>query len=199
MGLLCEFTPEDLGFEEEISTTVGDDEIVEFVDYSFACDAFVQTFLEVSRSLVPVRTGYLQSTLEADTDGYTCTAITECDYAEYVEFGTAYMAAQPYFTPAIEAAIEAFIIEAQLAYDEAREMVEAAAEAAMDAAMAAAGSAGFGFFGGLIAGIAVLVLLFPIMLIGYGIMDALTGYSSERGPSISGGGFGGYLPEIEII
>lgn len=198
MGLLSEFTPGDFGFEEEIFMEVGDEEIVEFVDYSFACDAFVQTFLQVSRSLVPVRTGYLRSTLDAYTDGYTCTAITECDYAEYVEFGTAYMAAQPYFTPALEVAVEAFLIEAERAYNEALEMAEAAAQTIMDGIMEAAESTGLDFFGGLAASMIGLALLFPIILIGYEVIDALTGYSSERGLSTSGG-FGGYFPNIEII
>lgn len=77
-------------------------------DYGPGCDVFVDTFLSVADSLVPVDTGYLQSTLSADTDGNSfCEVETDCEYAQYPEYGTWCQAAQPYFTPALEEALAA--------------------------------------------------------------------------------------------
>lgn len=76
-------------------------------DYSEGCRVFVETFLEIAEELVPVDTGYLSSTITAEDDDTYCYAETECDYAQYPEFGTWCQEAQPYFTPALEEAIEA--------------------------------------------------------------------------------------------
>lgn len=76
-------------------------------DYSEGCKVFVETFLEIAEELVPVDTGYLSSTIIAEDDDTYCYAETECDYAQYPEFGTWCQEAQPYFSPALEEAIEA--------------------------------------------------------------------------------------------
>lgn len=100
MGLRCSFSVDSIGLPEYLE----DDEygIIVDIDYSSAFDAFVDTFLEISNMLVPVDTGYLKSTLSAYSDDYECVAITNCEYAQYPEFGTIYQSPQPYFTPAIE-------------------------------------------------------------------------------------------------
>lgn len=178
MGLLCEFSPEDLGLPYEVG---GEFDIFEVVDYTMACEAFMQTFLIVSTNLVPVDTGYLRSTLDAYYDyDFTCTAITECEYAQYVEYGTWRQAAQPYFEPALYAALEAFMVYAQEAIDIAEELVQAEMQAVMEAAFAAGdtlvgspGSLGGTIIGGII-GIGALFLLFPIFLIGYALLRELT-------------------------
>ena len=74
-------------------------------NYSEGSQVFVRTFLLVSHSLVPVDTGYLESTLTADCDDTHCYAETNCEYAQYPEYGTWCQAAQPYFEPALEEAI----------------------------------------------------------------------------------------------
>ena len=84
-------------------------------DYSEGCRVFVETFLEIAEELVPVDTGYLSSTLTAEDDDTYCYAETECDYAQYPEFGTWCQEAQPYFSPALEEAIAA----AKPSWDEA--------------------------------------------------------------------------------
>jgi hypothetical protein len=92
MGLYTEFDAVDMGYPNEL--TGGDESIGEasvLIDYSEACEAFVETFLRVSRELVPVNTGYLKSTIDAGTDGSWCYAEATADYAEYVEYGTSYM------------------------------------------------------------------------------------------------------------
>lgn len=111
MGLRAEFTVFDLGYPEAT------EELGLFIDYSEGCSIFIETFLSVATALVPVDTGYLRSTLDAYEDGEGCVCETSCDYAQYVEYGTVYMGAQPYFEPAIWAALDAAVP----AWDEALE------------------------------------------------------------------------------
>ena len=201
MGLYAEYSfIDDGGFPDEISG--GDDEIGEasvFVDYSSACAVFVDTFLRVANQLVPVDTGYLRSTIDAGEwgDGFWCEATA--DYAQYVEYGTSYMDAQPYFEPALEEAFGEAMIEAQLAVDQASEELEAILSDMMSSAMSVAGGGGgmmsatWGqFFGGLTLFAIMAIILFPILVIAYGIMDSLSlkGDYGDRG----GGGF----PEVII-
>lgn len=76
-------------------------------DYSEGCQVFATIFLQVARQLVPVDTGYLRSTLKAEGYDTYCYAETDCEYAQYPEFGTWCQAEQPYFRPALEQAIMA--------------------------------------------------------------------------------------------
>lgn len=203
MGLYAEYSfIDDGGLPGEL--TGGDDQIGEasvLVDYSSACAVFVDTFLRVVNQLVPVDTGYLRSTIDAGEwgDGFWCEATA--DYAQYVEYGTSYMDAQPYFEPALEAAFGEAMIEAQLAVDSASEELEAILSDMMNAAMSVASGGGgmmsatWGqFFGGLALFAVMAIILFPVLVIAYGIMDSLSlkgDYGSDRG---EGGGF----PEVII-
>lgn len=100
MGLLVEFDViNDFGFIDET------EEYGIIPDYSEGCEVFVEVFLEVAKELVPVDTGYLKHTLEAECDDISCRAETDCEYAQYPEFGTWCQGAQPYFTPAVEAGL----------------------------------------------------------------------------------------------
>ena len=57
MGLLCEFDViDDFGFLDMT------EEYAIVPDYSEGCQVFVNTFLSVARQLVPIDTGYLNST-----------------------------------------------------------------------------------------------------------------------------------------
>lgn len=77
-------------------------------DYSIGCGIFCAVFEATAKSLCPVDTGRLQASLIADTDGMTyCEAMTDCEYAQYQEYGTWCMPAQPYFETAVETAINA--------------------------------------------------------------------------------------------
>ena len=111
MGLFVEFdVVDDFGYLDET------EEYGIVPDYGPGCDLFVEVFLYVANSMVPVDTGYLKSTLTANTDGNTyCYAETDCEYAQYPEFGTWCQAAQPYFTPALEEAL----LAAQPLWDQA--------------------------------------------------------------------------------
>lgn len=77
------------------------------IDYSDGFFTFGETFIAEAQNAVPVDTGYLQSTITADSYSMGSTFYTDCDYAQYVEYGTYKMAAQPYFEPAVDAAAEA--------------------------------------------------------------------------------------------
>jgi len=137
MGLYAAFDVSEFNYPFDVSgeDAQGKVHFVE-VDYGEACEAFVETFLEVALDLVPVRTGYLYSTIDANTDGYSfCWAEATADYAEYVEYGTWKMDAQPYFQPALEEAMAVFHDLAGTAVAEAEEILEDIISTAMEAAM----------------------------------------------------------------
>jgi len=58
---------------------------------------------ERARAIVPVRTGYLRSTIYSERTGFLGWEVgASAFYAGFVEFGTRYMRARPYLRPAIE-------------------------------------------------------------------------------------------------
>jgi HK97 gp10 family phage protein len=56
-----------------------------------------------ARRLVPVRTGYLRSTIFARIQEWTAEVGAEAAYATDIEFGTRYARAQPFVQPAVQA------------------------------------------------------------------------------------------------
>ena len=69
----------------------------------------------LARKLVPVKTGYLQSTIYATVQDWVVNVGADATYAYFVEQGTQRMRAQPYLYPAIEAylpELEQMILEA---------------------------------------------------------------------------------------
>lgn len=91
MGLLCEVDVVDWGLPADR-------------DYSGPLSNFVNNVIMSAQELCPVRTGFLRSTI-GDGAYYTQTTAhipVSAEYAEYVEYGTYKMDAQPYFEPAIE-------------------------------------------------------------------------------------------------
>jgi len=60
---------------------------------------------DLAKSVVPVRTGFLQSTIYHQVDESTLAMDfgATADYAGYIEFGTRRMAAQPFIRPAFDA------------------------------------------------------------------------------------------------
>ena len=140
------------------------------IDYSEGCDIFIQTFLDVADEEVPVDTGYLQSRTTADSTGDEITCENDCDYAQYVEFGTVKMGAQPFFQPALDAAYDAAEPVWQEAEEEAIQEDEEQYQAEMQQAMAQGGGGGgggiptsLGQLGGLILA-ALFVGLFDLAL-----------------------------------
>lgn len=57
-----------------------------------------------AKSRAPVDTGTLRNSIQSSPSGTSSWVVTVgADYGIYVEYGTRFMAAQPYFTPAIDA------------------------------------------------------------------------------------------------
>ena len=92
-----------------------------YIDYGDGCDAFLDTFFDVAYDLCPVDTGELISSIDGFTDGESVEVYADADYAQYVEYGTSKMEAQPYFRPAIAAAFATAKYDWQEAVDEAME------------------------------------------------------------------------------
>lgn len=61
----------------------------------------------------PIDTGTLMRSITMDTedDGLTATVTPAAEYAAYVEYGTRFMAAQPYLRPAFDAVKPQFIAD----------------------------------------------------------------------------------------
>lgn len=196
MGLYVEFSiTADWGFPEEVeggNAMVGYESVP--VDYSEACDAFVNTFLDKALALVPVDTGFLRSTIRAGTDGDMCWAEATADYAQYVEYGTSFMDAQPYFEPALtEACAEAQALAQQALQEAQDELADLLGDNASNMSMGGMGGGeGFGsFLGGLTMLALLAIIMAPFLLIAEGIKDVFNLGGSGRGGSA-------YIPEIEI-
>ncbi|RLE37706.1 HK97 gp10 family phage protein, partial [Candidatus Woesearchaeota archaeon] len=68
-----------------------------------------ENIVDEARSIVPVRTGYLRSTIYYERKGkHKLIVGAKAHYAGYVEYGTRKMAAQPYLRPAIARCIPNF-------------------------------------------------------------------------------------------
>lgn len=208
MGLYASFTVEQQGFPLELSQVVLGEELWVEIDYSAALQDAVDTFINAAVDLVPVDTGYLQSTISASCDSYSVEFEATAEYAQYPEFGTWCQAAQPYFTPALEEAVAVFIEGAYEAYewaqDELQDMIdEVIAEYEEEQSAMGAGFGGGGeSIGSMLAGAAIAAvmffLFFPVLVIGYGIVDTIkTAFTGEGlGNSYPGGGY--YVPEVII-
>ena len=202
MGLRANINAMDQGFP--MTADVGNISVP--VDYSEAAEVFKTMFLDVARKLVPVRTGYLKSTIAAEIGEASIgevTAEASAEYAQYVEFGTYRQMAQPYFIPAIEAALEEWGLAAQKAYEEALEEAQAAyeAEQAQQQSQEAGGApAGAPVGGGFLGGLALLGLLLIFTIFIEGIKSMFNDTDSRRGSRLAQGDLGSALfPNIEIF
>lgn len=100
MGLRASFSvTSDLGYPDMVGLT--------FPDYSEGNEVFVNRFLEAAKDLVPVDTGALKRSIDADCDDDEITCVATEEYAQYVEYGTVNMQEQPYFEPALISALMA--------------------------------------------------------------------------------------------
>lgn len=202
MGLRAHFTMDDLGYAECT------EEMGVFIDYSEGCDIFVEVFLSVATDLVPVDTGYLRSTLRAHSYGDECICETLCEYAQYVEYGTVYQHAQPYFEPALDAALAEAIplwdaaVELAMEEEEALlEELEAAEAARQQSAMGRLGGQGRGgmmmgggSFIGMILGAIVAGIIIGLINV---VKDMFNGGRSS-GSGRGGGDLFGFADSIEV-
>lgn len=65
-------------------------------------DLAADTVVTKAKSIVPVRTGALQASIQKVGFGAERAVVADTNYAAFVEFGTRKMAAQPYLRPALE-------------------------------------------------------------------------------------------------
>ena len=203
MGLFVEFDViDDLGYLDMT------EEYAIVPDYSEGCQVFAITFLEVARQLVPVDTGYLRSTLKAGGDDTYCYAETDCEYAQYPEFGTWCQAEQPYFRPALEQAIMAAkpywdraqqeaLIEEEMLIEEEEDEEEDDFYSTKSSSTGGIGFMGFTWFFLAMFFIAVIIVSIEA------IMGADFGYNgggSSRGRNSIGtdSDIGLYIPEVII-
>ena len=63
---------------------------------------WAQMVKEEATLIVPVKTGYLRSTIFADVQGWVVRLGASASYALFVEMGTQRMMARPYMVPAIQ-------------------------------------------------------------------------------------------------
>lgn len=182
MGLRAVIDLEQLGYQYE-TPQLGLE-----VDYSEGVEAFIDTFLNVAQDLVPVRTGNLLNSIEADGDEMGAEVWTDCEYSQYVEYGTQKMPAQPYFRPALEAALneaEMYWNDAwQEALEEEQEMLEEMEEDGKGGNGGAAIMAGGG--GGLLGLIIASIIVGILQGLINGIKELLFG--DESAWSRRGGG-----------
>lgn len=102
MGLLAEFDlVKDFGFKTE-TPTIGIP-----IYYNDGMEEFETVFMDTIEELCPVDTGFLHDSIKVETTDTTVKAWTDCEYAQYVEYGTWKQDAQPYFEPAVAAALNA--------------------------------------------------------------------------------------------
>ena len=64
--------------------------------------AWASNIEATARQLVPVRTGYLQSTIYARISDWAAEVGAKAAYSAFVEFGTRHVKAHPYIYPAVQ-------------------------------------------------------------------------------------------------
>lgn len=200
MGLALHLDVEEAGLPLTLETTAPDgSEVTVDVDYSEALSAFVDTFLDTATSLVPVDTGYLESTIGAETDEEsTADCYAEAEYAQYPEYGTWCQEAQPYFTPAIEEAWDEFCGLASEAVESAQQEMQDIVEAITEDMMEEQGAETTGMMSGF-AMMVAMVVMFPVMLYVEGIKETFSDAFTFGGSSSSSSGDVSLeMPEIEI-
>ena len=72
---------------------------------------YAQIMISEMNSIVPVRTGYLKSTIGSSSDTTSMQLYVSAEYAGYVNYGTSRQKAQPFFTGPLERHIPPMIEE----------------------------------------------------------------------------------------
>ena len=92
------------------------------VDYNTGNSIFLNTFHTETATNCPVRTGNLLGSIHGSVSGMSGEFYTQCDYAEYVEYGTWRQSAKPYFENALAVATDSAYSAWVQAYEEALEL-----------------------------------------------------------------------------
>lgn len=88
------------------------------IDYDGVGKLFGETVEALAKEVCPVDTGFLQSSIRGSGDDTWGEAVVSAEYAQYVEYGTWKMSAQPYFTPAVEQGAQTAFIMAMEIYQQ---------------------------------------------------------------------------------
>lgn len=122
MGLYWECNViEDLGYPEYEIGPNGDPV---YYDYSAGCEIFCAMFLSNVMQRCPVDTGYLLYSINAKPTRQSMRCWTNCSYAQYQEYGTVYMRAQPYFQPSLYAAYDIALMVWEEEFDNVQNFIE---------------------------------------------------------------------------
>ena len=122
MGLYWECDViEDLGYPEY---EIGPNGNPVFYDYSAGCEIFCAMFLSNVMQRCPVDTGYLLYSINAKPARTSMRCWTKCSYAQYQEYGTVYMRAQPYFQPSLYAAFDIAVMVWEEEFDNVQNYIE---------------------------------------------------------------------------
>ena len=122
MGLYWECDViEDLGYPEYEIGPNGD---AVYYDYSAGCEMFCAMFLANVMDTCPVDTGYLLYSIKAKPTNKSMRCWTNCSYAQYQEYGTVYMRAQPYFQPSLYAAFDIAVMVWEEEFDNVQNYIE---------------------------------------------------------------------------
>ena len=185
MGLRCTVDPvNDLNYPSGTPT------LGLYIDYGDGCDAFLDTFFDIAYDLCPIDTGELISSIDGFTNGDSVEVYADADYAQYVEYGTSKMEAQPYFRPALDAALKVAKRDWQEAVDEAMEE-----EQQMLAALFGGGGEEEDEEGGGLTGLALGVIQGAS---NQGFWGQMTGIMAGFGFVWAGGGFMGIIGGIVL-
>lgn len=80
-----------------------------------------EEFIRTSRTLVPVDTGHLRDGIDTKMLSKTSVKIiSNAEYSGYVEYGTRYMKAQPYFRPTMKKIFPEFQKQLKKAVEDSR-------------------------------------------------------------------------------
>lgn len=114
------------------------------IDYSDAIREAVDEFMDAATSDVPVDTGTLQASISCEEEYMGFTAYADTDYAEYVEYGTYKMEAQPYFEDNLESVAEELHANCVQIWQDAEQQDKEQYQAQIEARMQEAQRAGAG-------------------------------------------------------
>lgn len=114
------------------------------IDYSDAVREAVDEFMDAATSDVPVDTGTLQASISCETEYMGFTAYADTNYAEYVEYGTYKMEAQPYFEDNLESVAEELHANCVQIWQDAEQQDKEQYQAQIEARMQEAQKAGAG-------------------------------------------------------
>lgn len=166
------------------------------IDYTDAVHEAVDEFMDAATSDVPVDTGTLQASISCDEEYMGFTAYADTNYAEYVEYGTYKMDAQPYFSDNLESVAEELHANCVEIWQDAEQQDKERYQAEMAAKMAQAQRSIGAAFGG-----SLLEMILSSILIGIlnGIMSVIQDiFSMRNGDNTSDSGDQGYSADVDV-